>query len=599
MKKLLFVLLFQITFVPILAQETNISAFYNAPTPEQDSVHSGLIALRGANFHEDLLGDGVSAVLVANYVYHTVSVFAVVGNDSLELKWTSRIELEPAGYSSSTPRFVTSGDLDNDGLNEIIFQVDPIGIVIYEWDGVADSWNFGTMPSYQYDFGTSGTGAFYSEYFEVTDVDGDDVDELLMATNASGADSDNYYIFSGSGNWQTDSPAFSSLFLEAEFSRDGLADWGGGGSPYALHAANLDGVGNSEIILHNWNNKNVTPITVPAKDTYELAIKDNGKQNLLLSTSDDVALFAGVVTDIDSDGREEVYLPTYNSGSKGFLHMIHYEDGQNTNEIDSTNAMLIDMSSVSAANQFGIGFGDLDANGKTNLYVAGGLGHNVTSAEFQGGDKTDINNWIFSIIYENESDMYSAITYKDSVGILDTIHTPDYGFVSKLFAKNTDIDKDGKQDLILPYQGVVDSIEVINLTWNSGKYDSVVTKVLNPKKWGLRILESSVGTGVEAKELTIITPNDYTLNQNYPNPFNPTTNIRFSLPVSKKISVIIYDMLGSKVKTLVNNENFSKGSYEVTWNGTNNFGSKVASGNYIATMKFGNFNKSIKMQLLK
>ena len=88
----------------------------------------------------------------------------------------------------------------------------------------------------------------------------------------------------------------------------------------------------------------------------------------------------------------------------------------------------------------------------------------------------------------------------------------------------------------------------------------------------------------------------YHLSNNYPNPFNPTTNIRFSLPVNKSISLIVYDMLGQEVKTLINKEEFAKGSYEADWNGTNNAGQKVASGNYIYTLKYGNFQKSVKMK---
>ena len=89
------------------------------------------------------------------------------------------------------------------------------------------------------------------------------------------------------------------------------------------------------------------------------------------------------------------------------------------------------------------------------------------------------------------------------------------------------------------------------------------------------------------------------LEQNYPNPFNPNTLIKFSLPIQKNISLKIYDMLGSEVATLINNQVYEKGNFEVTWNGTNKFGSKVASGNYIATLTYGNFSKSIKMTLLK
>ena len=123
--------------------------------------------------------------------------------------------------------------------------------------------------------------------------------------------------------------------------------------------------------------------------------------------------------------------------------------------------------------------------------------------------------------------------------------------------------------------------------------------IYNDHNIQLRVLQMDGGTGLKDLNMDIITPNDYVLEQNYPNPFNPTTNIRFSLPVSKEISLIVYDMLGREVKTLLAGEELAKGSYEATWDGTNSFGHKVASGNYIYTLKYGNFQKTVKMTLLK
>ena len=156
-----------------------------------------------------------------------------------------------------------------------------------------------------------------------------------------------------------------------------------------------------------------------------------------------------------------------------------------------------------------------------------------------------------------------------------------------------------KQEVIISYQSVVDSIEYRYTHWSGTAFvtDSII-KILNPDQVTVRMLESTV-TGIKEIQLGIITPDDYTLEQNYPNPFNPTTSIRFSLPLQKKISIIVYDILGNEVKTLLNNQEFEIGNYEVTWDGTNNFGTSVASGQYIYTMKYGNFSKSLKMTLLK
>jgi hypothetical protein len=93
-------------------------------------------------------------------------------------------------------------------------------------------------------------------------------------------------------------------------------------------------------------------------------------------------------------------------------------------------------------------------------------------------------------------------------------------------------------------------------------------------------------------------PEDFNLSQNFPNPFNPSTVISYSLPMNSFVTLIIYDLLGREVKTLVNNEQNS-GTYNVQWTGENNYGSKVSSGLYIYTIRTGQFNESRKMVLLK
>ncbi len=80
------------------------------------------------------------------------------------------------------------------------------------------------------------------------------------------------------------------------------------------------------------------------------------------------------------------------------------------------------------------------------------------------------------------------------------------------------------------------------------------------------------------------------LEQNYPNPFNPTTNIKFSIPEKSELSLTIYNLVGQEVVKLVNNELFNAGSYTAQWDGTNSYGSKVASGIYIYELSAGKVN---------
>jgi hypothetical protein len=85
---------------------------------------------------------------------------------------------------------------------------------------------------------------------------------------------------------------------------------------------------------------------------------------------------------------------------------------------------------------------------------------------------------------------------------------------------------------------------------------------------------------------------------NVPNPFNPSTTVRYILPAREIARVTIYDVSGRLVTTLVNREE-AAGSYEVVWNGTDDAGSHVASGVYLARIEAGKQSLSRKMVLLK
>jgi hypothetical protein len=93
-------------------------------------------------------------------------------------------------------------------------------------------------------------------------------------------------------------------------------------------------------------------------------------------------------------------------------------------------------------------------------------------------------------------------------------------------------------------------------------------------------------------------PKSFALQQNYPNPFNPETWIAFDLPQAVDVQILIYNTLGQKVRTLVN-EATPAGSYKVLWDGANDHGLKVASGIYIYTIKAGSFVQSRKMTLMR
>jgi hypothetical protein len=109
----------------------------------------------------------------------------------------------------------------------------------------------------------------------------------------------------------------------------------------------------------------------------------------------------------------------------------------------------------------------------------------------------------------------------------------------------------------------------------------------------------SLNTLVNINRIELSIPDEFSLSQNYPNPFNPKTKIKFTIPqivgTSHDLSVqlIIYDILGNEIATLVN-EQKPPGFYEVEFDG-----SGLASGVYFYRLKADHFSQSRKLLLLK
>ena len=93
-------------------------------------------------------------------------------------------------------------------------------------------------------------------------------------------------------------------------------------------------------------------------------------------------------------------------------------------------------------------------------------------------------------------------------------------------------------------------------------------------------------------------PLTYRLDQNFPNPFNPETRFYFEIPKSHKVKIVIYNVLGQKVRTLLNEE-FNAGFHIVNWNGCDDSCNIVPTGIYLYRIKAGNFISSKKMLLMK
>jgi len=93
-------------------------------------------------------------------------------------------------------------------------------------------------------------------------------------------------------------------------------------------------------------------------------------------------------------------------------------------------------------------------------------------------------------------------------------------------------------------------------------------------------------------------PTEYGLSQNYPNPFNPETTIEYQVPQASPVQMMVFNVLGQQVRTLVN-EVREQGRFRVIWDGRDEAGQPVASGIYFCHLTAGSYHQTRKMTLLK
>ena len=138
-------------------------------------------------------------------------------------------------------------------------------------------------------------------------------------------------------------------------------------------------------------------------------------------------------------------------------------------------------------------------------------------------------------------------------------------------------------------KGAGSSTSPINYTYTDSK--------ITPAKYSYRLKQTDNNGSYKYyyfnTEITITGPAKYSLNQNYPNPFNPNTTIRYSIKDAGLVKIEIFDILGRKVATIVNEEK-PMGEYEVNFNSNN-----LSSGIYFYRLTTGSFTQIRKMQLIK
>jgi len=143
----------------------------------------------------------------------------------------------------------------------------------------------------------------------------------------------------------------------------------------------------------------------------------------------------------------------------------------------------------------------------------------------------------------------------------------------------------------VPDSIAIDTVKQPALTFVAAPNNEYVPRYNRP------LIQKYNGTSVNQVNDGIL-PDRFDLAQNYPNPFNPSTIIRFDLPERAHVSLSVFNVLGQKVATLVD-EDLAAGSYEREWLGIGDTGARVASGIYFYRLSDGERAETKKMIMLK
>lgn len=537
----------------------------------------------------DLDNDGKPEILITEYTKGgRVLAYEVVDNDRIEFIWSSKVLHDSLTGGYSSPRMVTTGDFDNNGIQEIIFpvgyfandsfEVNNRGIYFYEWTGNDN--DFGSEPAYKlrYEdidpaFATINCGIIENG-ITVRDIDGDGKSELLFPPRVFNFSVAKLYIMEITSG--TFAGGDAVIQMEYVYTDMVYALPGDGYVPVGLDIGDVDNDSFQEIIVAGWNNigsgQGVGFIQINGPDSYT-----PGSIVPLSNFSGWVVKSKPIFTTVN--GNPVIYLHGSNTGG---IKKMWVMEGIISDQFVTTANIYPLFSNLGWWSAWCLGDQDHPTNDPgdgLDLYLYSGGGRFV-DIEYNGtGLVTDSNSYSIKQVFD-----------------LGQIYTSLGGLFNDFYCyPGMDIDNDGLRDLITSYKGWAQD----SLGNNSLAKDGFHIFMF---EWGdslTSISLDSVYTGVKAKPLTVIMPDDYKLEQNYPNPFNPVTNISFTLPLTKTISLKIYNSLGQEIRTLINKQEYLEGSHTIQWDGTDDEGNPVASGVYVYKLIFGNFSQSKRMTLVR
>ncbi|MBC8488756.1 MAG: T9SS type A sorting domain-containing protein [Bacteroidetes bacterium] len=395
------------------------------------------------------------------------------------------------------------------------------------------------------------------------DTDGDGKTEIIIADFASIT---RIYIYENNGDNVYVSQNTQSLLTHGTPDR----------SPQSLMIGDLNKNGEKEIICTRGNSSEGGMVRIWE---HTGAIGSNTYTDIYTYTTSSHLSGKGGIGDSDHDGWDEVFITCDGSPlSNTYIRRIEYDSAS-----ASFNQLLYQASSIGKARSYMV----KDVNNDSVDELVATLSTGI--AAFFVYTSTGPNQYqTIDSVFEpsDSSDMISCDIRLLSGRTYPTILLSSFG--GKVYMYEYNGTSFAKQYEKLDYPG--DAVRRVYWFFNNGKDGYFNTWSSSSSNGTFYLFKRDGAVYVQGN---VSTPSNFILYQNYPNPFNPVTTIEFDIASNTHVDLNIYDVLGRKVKNLVN-ENLSPGSYKMKWNG-----SELNSGIYFYKLKTEKYSEVRSMVLVK
>lgn len=523
---------------------------WNLPQlPFQEPQVASEMAIVKAGFDTDEDGKGEFLCAYTDLEENYLMMYEASGDNTYDLVWYWKYPIPANSFAG-----IAVGDIDNNGVVDILTTMpsiadgsdpNPPRLWVFQWNEVQGENKYGVytdtafVPNNSWNFDLPDNTDFRPYSMQIEDIDNDGKNDLVAGVR-SGDRGGEVIVASFNGELN----GFGAW--DIKYNLQNLT----GGSLYNVTTGDLDNDGTKEIYAFVWNLfKLYTIENFQVVDSLMSIYSDEG--------IDYGALDAVRVADVNNDGVNELYI----AGTEPQNTLFQITNISDVSAITEDDVKEFYHIPVKAGGKFrSMQIADPDKDGNLDLMIAGETNGQIFDLEYNGsGDPADSANWTLTVAFDLFE--YSGISPDDSITIAPRFF---YG------SPASDMDGDGKDEYVfINYHSNFD-------VWTGDAY-----------VW---MIESDVATSVEG---TSSQPLKFSLEQNYPNPFNPGTSIKFNLEKPGNAKIVIYDMLGREIKTLINKQ-MTAGEHEVYFNAEN-----YSSGVYYYSLFSGNFVQTKKMILLK